>query len=282
MTELVPIAHLPFRVPCFLASYDPMTFALIFAGPALAALLVVRALRRGPAAVDAAAAVSLGALALAVVPQALGRSDCHHALAALIPGALLVAALPYTFGPRAGRRWSPGTLAAALLVLAFFTRALKDRYPPEGPLFAPQGTVVSDGSPFTRGIASPHAEERRHLREYLSTLLKPGEAVFAGNRNHSLLAANDADLFFVLDRPSVTRYMQFDPGIITRAPVQREVIADLERKRPRVAILNSAHTWTEKENDSSKPGATLLDEYLNQHYHRVESFGTYEVHVRNP
>jgi hypothetical protein len=166
-------------------------------------------------------------------------------------------------------------------VLAFGARTFQSRYPPHGPLFPPVNAATHDGSPFTRGIEDQFAEPRRQLRQFLADTVAPREPVFAGNRSHALLAVNEVDLFFVIDHPSATRYLQYDPGIVTREEVQREMVHDLETKQTRVAILSNSQTWTEPFNNSSKPGSTLLDDYLNAHYHVVKNFGPYEVRMRN-
>lgn len=279
MTDLVTIAHLPWRMPAFLATFEAMTFTVVFVAPVLGALALARA-RRG-ARIDAVVAATLTALAVGVLPQGLGRSDWFHSLAVVAPGALLAGAWPYTFRTRPGGAFAVPALMVGLAVLAFGARAFQDRYPPSGPLFPPINDGAHDGSPFTRGIEDLFAEPRRQLREFLATAVAPGEPVFAGNRNHALLAVNEVDLFFVINHPSATRYLQYDPGIVTREEVQREMVADLERKQTRVAILSNSQQWTEWFNDSSKPGSTFLDDYLHAHYRVVKTIGPYEIRMRN-
>ena len=227
-------------------------------------------------------AASLTALAVAVLPQALGRSDWFHALGVVAPGALLAGALPYTWRARAGRPFALPALVVGAVVMAFGARAFWERYPPTGPLL-PEGAaeVDQDGSPLTRGIGDMYAGPRRQLRKLLAATIEPREPVFAGNRNHALLAVNEVDLFFVIGHPSATRYLQYDPGIVTREDVQREMVADLERKKTRVAILSNNLEWTEAFNDSSKRGSSFLDDYLKTHYHEVTTIGPYQVRMRN-
>jgi hypothetical protein len=279
MTDPVTIAHLPWRMPAFLATFEAMTFTVVFVAPVLGALALLRAVRGSR--IDAVVAATLTALAVGVLPQGLGRSDWFHALGVVAPGALLAGAWPYTFRTRPGAAFCVPALVAGLAVLGFGARAFHDRYPPSGPLFPPINDGAYDGSPYTHGIEDLFAEPRRQLREFLATAVAPGEPVFAGNRNHVLLAVNEVDIFFVIDHPSATRYLQYDPGIVTREEVQREMVADLERKQTRVAILSSSQQWTEPFNDSSSRGSTFLDDYLRDHYHAVKTIGPYEIRMRN-
>lgn len=262
---------------------DPLstTFAIIFAGPLLGVLAIAGALRRR--SVDGPAAVLLLVLALAVVPQALGRADWGHAFYAVTPGMVLLGALPYAVGSRApdpppSAQWR-GALAGAL-VLLFCARAMWGRYPPVGPLFEPVAEGQLDGSPFTRGIPDFIPEPRRQLRELVAARLRPGEPIFAGNRSHATLVVNEVDLYFILDHPSATRYLQFDPGIVTRAPVQREMVGDLESKHTRLVILSNLHGHTEPFNESSTVGSTILDDYLRRNFRLLREVGPYQVLFR--
>jgi hypothetical protein len=279
MTDLVVVAHLPWRMPAFLVTFGAMTFGIILAAPVLGALAVARA-RRGPPT-NGVVAASLTALAVAVLPQALGRSDWFHGLCVVAPGALLAGALPYTFRARQGWPVATPALLLGVAVLAFGARALQEYYPPTGPLFPTIDDGEHDGSPLTHGIADVFAEPRRRLRAFLATVAAAGEPIFAGNSDHALLAVNEVDLFFVIDHPSATRYLQFDPGIVTREEVQREMVADLEKKKTRIAILSVNHRWTEPCNESSKRGSTFLDDYLRANYHVVRTIGPYEVRLRD-
>ena len=64
---------------------------------------------------------------------------------------------------------------------------------------------------------------------------------------------------------NATRYVQFDPGTVTSEAGQAEMIEDLKRNRPRLAVLDPFCAFDEP-NASRIPGATILDEYLARHY----------------
>ncbi len=124
------------------------------------------------------------------------------------------------------------------------------------------------------------AAARRDLRKYVQSHSAPGERIYVGNFNHSSVMVNEVDLYFVLDRPSATRYLQFDPGMVTRAKVQSEMIDSLEKLRTHLVVLARIPWAAEPQNDSGKPRAKLLDTYLDARYNAVARFGPFEVRFR--
>jgi len=90
---------------------------------------------------------------------------------------------------------------------------------------------------------------------------------------------NDLDLYFLADRTGATRYMQFDPNVVTRADVQQAMIDELERTRPKAGILTALEVWYEP-NRSSELGSSLLDDYLHAHYRVARTIGTYRLILR--
>ena len=77
------------------------------------------------------------------------------------------------------------------------------------------------------------------------------------------------------------RYLQFDPGQVTREEIQREMIAQLEASRPRVAVLLEGG-YNPEPNQSLIEGASLLDEYIQSHYRPVAAAGVYRMLLREP
>jgi hypothetical protein len=54
------------------------------------------------------------------------------------------------------------------------------------------------------------------------------------------------------------------------------MVADLERTRPKIVLRGPGCVWNEP-NDSMKPGAVLLDEYLAEHYALDTKIGPWAV-----
>jgi hypothetical protein len=78
------------------------------------------------------------------------------------------------------------------------------------------------------------------------------------------------DLYFLSDRKPGTRYTQFDPNLVTRSAVQREMITQLEKNCVKTIVLSIPLTledpihWIDP--------STVLDDYIAEHYQQVESF----------
>jgi hypothetical protein len=69
----------------------------------------------------------------------------------------------------------------------------------------------------------------------------------------------------------------FDPGIITRSSVQREMIQALEARKPRIAILSDANKFIEGPPDAQRHDSKLLDVYLETRYELERMVGPYKI-----
>ena len=85
------------------------------------------------------------------------------------------------------------------------------------------------------------------------------------------------------ERRSASRYDIAAPGVITSAPVQREIIASLERQgSPPVVRWNASITAAPEPNRAGRStGVRLLDRFLARRYRVARSFGTYDVLERS-
>jgi hypothetical protein len=71
------------------------------------------------------------------------------------------------------------------------------------------------------------------------------------------------------------------PGVVTTAAVQREIVRDLERARPAVLVRwRDPRTAPEDNGSGRSSGVTLLDDYLRARYRRISRYGVYELHER--
>ena len=83
------------------------------------------------------------------------------------------------------------------------------------------------------------------------------------------------------DRPNPTRYDIAAPGVVTSAPVQREIIRDLRRTRPGAVVR-----WTDPVTAAPEPnlsgvssGVRLLDAYLAAAYRPAARYGAWQILV---
>lgn len=189
----------------------------------------------------------LFALCCAAVPQAFQRVDVIHA-AYGAPVALIVVMTTIN-----NRAW----LRDLLFLLATFT------------LFCyPLGLIELDAITSVWKHRTDDyfvSAERREFARSIQKEVKEGEPIFVGCDNHRRVTLSYLDPYYLAQRPGATRYMQFDPGLTTSVEAQREMITDLDRSRPKLALRYSGCYWTEP-NQSSVVGSDLLDRFLAERY----------------
>ena len=110
-----------------------------------------------------------------------------------------------------------------------------------------------------------------------------GQPIYVTTLRSDLVTSGDPLFYVLADRPNPTRYDIPAPGIVTSAPVQREIIGDLERTRPRLVVRFAAPITAAPEPDRAgqSSGVHILDQYLAANYHQVAKFAYYEILARN-
>jgi hypothetical protein len=108
--------------------------------------------------------------------------------------------------------------------------------------------------------------------------------IFVGLNRHDVVITNDVISYFVLNRKSSTRYHELHPAVADTAAVQREIIGDLRDENVDMLILRYIFSdqhleRVKKDFQKNLPhvGATVLDEFIREHYVPVERFGSYTV-----
>jgi hypothetical protein len=259
--------HGGFEPNKILEHYYP--YVLLF-GTALWLAVAVRG--RLPARLWAAAP-----LAGAGVVYLLARADVFHLvpLAAVLPVLLATAA--------ASERRARHTVSAVALVLALALIAAQglDRKriqlldPP------PLATIHLD---VADGVKAPPAEARAltELARYVRSRVPPGQPIFVANPRFDLVTVGNPLVYVLVGRPNPTRYDVMQPGVVTTAPVQREIVGDLERSRPRLVIrwLSPVADQPEDNGAGRSSGVHLLDRYLARTYAPQRRFGDYLVLAR--
>ncbi len=126
-------------------------------------------------------------------------------------------------------------------------------------------------------VSTSAREPLERAVEYVRRNTRPGEPIYVATRRSDLVTAGAPLLYVLADRPNPTRYDIAAPGVITTAPVQREIVRDLERSDTRLVVR-----WTDPASAAPEPnkagessGVTLLDDHLARAYRRVARFGSY-------
>jgi hypothetical protein len=213
-------------------------------------------------------------LAIAGVAYLLARADEFHLvpLAAVLPILLVTAAAREK---RAGRTaWAVGLVAlvGVIALNGLDRKRIQVLDPP--PLAAIHGGVA-DGVRAAAGEARALSALVRHVR----ARVPDGLPVFVANPRHDLVRAGNPLVYVVLDRDNPTRYDVMQPGVVTTAPVQREIVRDLERSRPELVIrwLSPVASYAEPNGAGRSTGIRILDRYLARRYAAERRFGDYQV-----
>jgi hypothetical protein len=108
----------------------------------------------------------------------------------------------------------------------------------------------------------------------------PGDPVFVANPRFDLVHAGDPLLNVILDRSNTTRYDVMQPGVVTTAKVQREMIRELAGTKLVVVWHDPRATLREDNPAGRSSGVNLLGDYLRTAFRPVARFGEYEVRTR--
>jgi len=122
-------------------------------------------------------------------------------------------------------------------------------------------------------------EDLRGAVSYVRKRVPSGEPIYVGTRRADLVTSGAPILYVLTDRPSATRYDIAAPGVVTSAPVQREIVREL-----RDAGLPLVIRWTASITAAPEPnragestGVRILDDFLARSYRPSKRFGSYLI-----
>jgi hypothetical protein len=212
--------------------------------------------------------------------QARVRSDEIHTVQFFLPALVL---LPVLWrGATQPRRWLSYVTASVGVVIAVMSIINPiDLYLQQLEMRANTNIArtLENTLPIARGVmVSP---DHNFAVRRLQTLTQPGDKVYVGLSRHDRIFANDVMFYFLMERHSPTRHHELHPGLTNTEPVQREMIADIERNNVKYVVLTDMFEGAEEPNDSAlSTGVTLLDDYLKTHYQIMNTIGAYRIYVR--
>jgi hypothetical protein len=196
----------------------------------------------------------VGGLALTVIlyyPKFLSRADYPHLLQVLPVAAPLIAYLAYRgLSLLQGRPWSTwvtgAVIAAAALLAPIPILDRAEEIPKRVSVEAPDDPV-----PPRLGFENPNSVDLEMIRDVdwiLDYYLEPDETVFDFSNNPFFF-------HYLVERRSASRY--FHVSMAIRRSTQRDLIAELERRDPRLIVSESALRY----------GFPVLDGISNQVRH---------------
>jgi len=266
--------------PSAVSVYLPL-LACVAALPTVLAL--GRRARSGPALRDPAAArqlwtlLALVALTLAFFAKGVVRVSVTHMAMAILSSLALLAVLASRMRERGpfGRLCIAAGLAGAIACTAAEVASAgagrRGAWLLEAANCRPPAGLGRLGC-FTIG------QNRADAIRYVQRRTDPGDFIFSGPGRYDKVYANDILFYFLSGRRSATKWHHVDPGLQTTAPIQREIVAELARKRPRFIVLNSEWDEEAEPNASARSsGVTILDGYIRGRFTPVATFGTITV-----
>jgi hypothetical protein len=73
----------------------------------------------------------------------------------------------------------------------------------------------------------------------------------------------------------------YDPGLQTRADVQNNMAAELERQSvPYIVLISDWDNIVEPNSSALSSGVRILDDYIARHYETVAQYGTFSILAR--
>jgi hypothetical protein len=113
--------------------------------------------------------------------------------------------------------------------------------------------------------------------DYVRAHVPAGQPIYVATRRSDLVTSGNPLFYVLAERPNPTRYDIAAPGVVTSAPVQREIVRDLERARPRLVVRWTAPITAENEPNRAgeSSGVRILDQYLEGKYRQVARLGYY-------
>jgi hypothetical protein len=205
----------------------------------------------------------LGALPLVVVGAfyLLGRADPFH----LVPLSVALA-IALTL---------PGRTLLLVGVMLIALHGLDRR---GGQLLHPPAQAAVPGGAGDGVNTTPaDAAALRRLVPYVRRLTPHGAPVFVAVPRYDRVRVGDPLLNVILGRPNPTRYDVVQPGVVTRAGVQREMVRELRGTNVVVVWHDPRATQTEPNGSSHSSGVFVLQRYLARNFSAARRFGVYEV-----
>jgi hypothetical protein len=252
-----------------LVFYLPLALVLGLAG-ALAALASRFERERWP---QLAAAV----FAVGMAHYLVTRPDLFHTAPLAVMVAVLGAwAIAGRREPGRARPLALGAVALAAFAVAYsLVEGLDRRWLELRTDHAALHVPAADGVRVRERARAPLERTVRWVRRRT----RPGEPIYVATRRSDLVTSGAPLLYVLAGRPNPTKYDIQAPGVVTTAPVQREIVRDLEHGGTELVVrftsLVTAAPEPNRAGESS--GVTLLDDHLRRAYRRVARFGSYVI-----
>lgn len=200
------------------------------------------------------------------------RADPIHCLALTVPAAILF--VPQLREWRCRRKPATLFLAICLAVLAVpYLLSPVVRWSLDLRAFAPWTRTSSLARARFFHVPADQAMAVRFIQKHVSM----NQDIFVANTRQRRVVGNDVMFYFLADRRPGTHYEEFEPGVVTTAPVQRKMVRELQENDVGYVVLFSGYETRLRTMSSSVEGSEVLDRFLRREYEGVAKFGQYSM-----
>jgi hypothetical protein len=218
--------------------------------------------------------VALLPLIAAGLAYLLARTDEFH----LVPLAAVLAVALAAAGATHPRRWAQLATGAALALIVL--HGLDRQY---GKVRDASDMVAIDLPGATNIRTGPtDGPALKDLAAAVDKHSKAGDPMLSAPPRYDQVRVGHTLLYVLLDRTNPTRYDVVQPGVVTKASVQREMVRELRRADTRLVVRWEAPIAREPEpNGSGKSsGVHVLDRWIARNFRRAGRYGDYVLLVR--
>jgi Dolichyl-phosphate-mannose-protein mannosyltransferase len=144
-----------------------------------------------------------------------------------------------------------------------------------------QTTWCKIANPLTEGFCFLPEDDRIQTIEFIDSHTRPDQQLYVGSTKHDRIFINDNLTYFATQRLPATKWSHFDPGLQNSYDIQTQMVHELDVNAPPYIVLDSEFDLVREPNDSSKStGVTLLDDYIQNKYQHIKTFGKISVWQR--
>jgi hypothetical protein len=115
---------------------------------------------------------------------------------------------------------------------------------------------------------------------FLQSESRPDERIFVGQPRYDVMRAGDVQFYFYSKREAPTRWYDLEPAVETTAPIQNEMVCDIERNRTRLVVRDNAMSDPEPNESRFSSGVNVLGAYIDRNYAVQRRFGQIDVLMR--
>jgi hypothetical protein len=130
-----------------------------------------------------------------------------------------------------------------------------------------------------RCVFLPDDEKRAIL--FLESESKPVDPIFVGQPRYDVMRAGDVQFYFYSEREAATKWYDLEPAVETTAPIQNEMVCDIERNRTQYVVRDDAPIELEPNASRISSGVNVLGQYIERNYVLQRRFGEIEVLMRS-